>query len=343
MARCGCGEECACTVQGGTGTTVTGSGTPANPYVITSTGATCDQVRPCLSGGTGVTYNPATGVISAGAPSCNDVRPCLSAGPGITYNSATGVIAADPQATDCPAVRGCISGGAGITYNPATGVISAGAPNCADVRTCLSAGAGITYNSVTGVISSNAAAPVLGCGLTGSGTMASPLAAQVSVWPYACDLDANAELVYCDSSGALRGEPDRHIARVQTSENDDIPATLVPTVAQQTIQTVSITITNPDPCRQADVILNGDLDIDFNLPPGATAAAGFMGDETEDIANMGSSTAVDTHVETAQTQFFSLAPSAVFNFNSNITLGRGTNGATYNRIQWSLRSFLITV
>lgn len=68
MARCQCGSgggtDCSCVVQGGTNVTVVGTGSAANPYVV-STAINCADVRPCLSGINGVNYNPATGVISA--------------------------------------------------------------------------------------------------------------------------------------------------------------------------------------------------------------------------------------------------------------------------------------
>ncbi|MEU0181394.1 hypothetical protein ABZ312_09415 [Streptomyces sp. NPDC006207] len=50
----------------GAGVTVEGSGSPANPYIITASGGTdCAAVRGCLSAGNGISYNPATGAIAA--------------------------------------------------------------------------------------------------------------------------------------------------------------------------------------------------------------------------------------------------------------------------------------
>lgn len=81
---------------------------------------------------------------------CNLVRPCLSAGPGIDYDPDSGIISAEP--TDCAEVRACLSAGDGISYDPGTGVISAGPVDCAEVRTCISVGPGLQYNPATGVI-----------------------------------------------------------------------------------------------------------------------------------------------------------------------------------------------
>ncbi|WP_454613365.1 LbetaH domain-containing protein [Streptomyces collinus] len=69
MARCGCGGGlCNCTVQSGTNVTVSGTGSAANPYVI-SADVPCEDVRGCLSAGDGITFDQATGVIAAGLSS----------------------------------------------------------------------------------------------------------------------------------------------------------------------------------------------------------------------------------------------------------------------------------
>lgn len=65
MARCGCGGGlCNCSFVAGPGITIEGTGSTANPAVI-STDIGCEQVRPCLSAGDGIAYDPATGVIEA--------------------------------------------------------------------------------------------------------------------------------------------------------------------------------------------------------------------------------------------------------------------------------------
>lgn len=95
MARCGCGGACGCSVVGGTSgnvpVTVTGTGTPANPFTVNASVA-CSVIRPCLSAGTGIDYDPVTGIISAEAADCTTIRPCLSGGSGIAYDSVTGII-----------------------------------------------------------------------------------------------------------------------------------------------------------------------------------------------------------------------------------------------------------
>lgn len=65
MARCGCGGgQCDCSLEAGDNVTVSGSGSAANPYVV-SADVPCTSVRSCLSGGNGISFNTATGVIAA--------------------------------------------------------------------------------------------------------------------------------------------------------------------------------------------------------------------------------------------------------------------------------------
>lgn len=65
MARCGCGGGlCNCALAAGSNVTIGGSGSNANPFTI-SAETNCQEVRGCLSGGDGIDYDPATGVIGA--------------------------------------------------------------------------------------------------------------------------------------------------------------------------------------------------------------------------------------------------------------------------------------
>jgi hypothetical protein len=65
LARCGCGGGiCNCHWVAGPGITIDGSGSTANPAVI-SAETSCEDVRACLSAGPGASYDPAAGVVSA--------------------------------------------------------------------------------------------------------------------------------------------------------------------------------------------------------------------------------------------------------------------------------------
>ena len=158
MARCGCGGSvCNCVVQAGTGTTVSGTGSVANPYVVSADAPPCSSVRPCISATSGAAYDSGTGVITAdlsgdagnqlilggdgglfvpaAVVDCADVRPCISATGGAAYNPATGVITAD-LSTD--AGNQLVLGGDGGLYVPP------GAVDCTAVRACLSGTNGVT-------------------------------------------------------------------------------------------------------------------------------------------------------------------------------------------------------
>lgn len=304
MPPCDCAPRCACQVVAGPGITVSGNGSSGTPYVISG------------SGGSGVV-------------TCDQVRPCISAGPGATYDPATGVVAAD------------VSGDAGNTLVVgADGGLYAPGADCADVRACLSAGTGLTYDVTTGQFAAvPAPAPTVACGLTGDGTSGAPLAAAVSAWPYPCDADTLAGRVYCDSTGTLRAEPRGRTSYASAGENVDYPATAVPTVASQVIATHTLDVVNPDPCRSAFVIMNADLDIDFNLPPHSSAAYGFNNDELANVQNQGDTLAQDVHVELSQMWRITVPAGGTVSEPMTITMGRGTGGATYNRIQWSIRSY----
>ena len=85
-------------------------------------------------------YNAATGVFTYTGPSAAEVRAHLSAGTGISYDSATGVISATIGSFDTDdiaegttnlyytdaRVRAALSGGTGVTFNGTSGVISIG-------------------------------------------------------------------------------------------------------------------------------------------------------------------------------------------------------------------------
>ena len=120
------------------------------------------KVRSVVSAGTGLSYNPGTGVFSnAGVTSVNGntgaltmdttyitnfhlkARSLLNAGTGISYNSATGTI-----------------GNSGVTsMNGNTGALTMDTSYISNFhvksRSLLNAGAGITYNSATGTITNS--------------------------------------------------------------------------------------------------------------------------------------------------------------------------------------------
>jgi hypothetical protein len=117
-----------------------------------------------LSGGTGISYNSTTGVISYSGTVYTDasIRALFSGSTGITYNSTTGAISYSGTVYTDSSVRALISltttGDSGAsTYNNTTGVINVPNYTLAGLGgislTSLSGGTGITYNNTTGAIS----------------------------------------------------------------------------------------------------------------------------------------------------------------------------------------------
>ncbi|MDX3345881.1 hypothetical protein PV387_03380 [Streptomyces sp. ME02-6987-2C] len=298
-------------VEGGTTptatTTVGGAGTAGDPFLVT-TAVILDPAPP--GGGSNLVHAGPDGVYVE----CADVRGCLSAGDGITYDPASGEIAAQP--TVVQAGTGTTVTGTGTTADP--------------------------YEV-------SAAPQETACGLTGDGSAAAPLAAAVVAWPYPCDVDANAGGVYCDSTGQLRAEP-RGTARYLSDQQVLNPADLTVPAAEDTEVAVhTLTIDNPDPCREAFAIIEAEVDADFNLPPGAGAALGILTDEMSYLRNSGSSAILDTHIQGTKVVSFGsdpgqlIPPGGSMDFVLSIRMGRGSGGATYNRIQSFARAFVFVL
>jgi len=354
------------------------SGTAGNQLTVDAGGlyvppVTCAQVRPCLSGTAGVNYDPATGVISA------DVS--TDAGNALTFGGDGGLYVA-PAAVTCADVRPCISGTNGVNYNPATGVITADvsgtagnqltldgdglfvpAVTCAQVRPCLSGTAGVNYVPGTGVISADVsgtagnqlivdgdglyvppATVTVGCGLNGTGAAANPIVLDTVAWPFPCDVTTFGGDLYCDANGRARTFP-RPVATFLQDQQILNPANLAVPAAQDTqVATHSLLITNPDTCRPAFVMIEGEVDADFNLPAGNSGAAlGIATDEMSYVFNKGGTAANDVHIQGTKVVNATIPAGGNLNFVLSITMGRGSGGATYDRIQSFLRAFVFVL
>jgi hypothetical protein len=183
---------------------------------------------------------------------------------------------------------------------------------------------------------------VTDCGLTGDGSSGAPLAAAVGTWAYPCDVDANAGQVYCDSTGQLRSEP-RPVTDYQQQVIDDAyPATVVP-ATETVIETRDFTITNPDPCRPAYVVLEMELDVDFDIPPGGGAMAAIADDDIFFMRNTGSSLMEKVHAQGTKVFNRTIPPGGTLNVPFSVRMGRGDGGATYDRIQTAQRCFIFVL
>lgn len=179
-----------------------------------------------------------------------------------------------------------------------------------------------------------------GCGLTGDGSSAEPLAAAVAAWPYACDVDTYAGRTYCDSSGEIRSEPLPRAEYQGTASNLSYPATPVPTTPEEEIEVRPFTITNPDACRPAFVILEQELDVDFDLPPGGGAMAAIADDDMYYDANTGLSTIRKAHVQVCKVLNRTIPPGGSLSLPFSVRMGRGSGGATFDRIQTAQRAYI---
>lgn len=260
----------------GTNTSVSGSGSAANPYVI-------DAEVPC-----------------------EDVRQCVSAGDGLSYDPATGVIEAKPS----PAAGNNLVVGPDGLYVP-----------------------------------TGSATVTVGCGLTGDGSGSAPVTANTGEWPYPCDVDTSAGGVYCDTTGVLRGAPPvrtaffgQSFSRSYTggaavSASDPLPD----------VETVSVTVTNPDPCRPCRVLVARMADVDFTLPPGARAAFGINGDNVGEYHNSGTGTMSAIHNQAVRLgNGGTLEPGASTTYSTIVQVGRGQGGATYTRIQADIQVWVFS-
>lgn len=182
-----------------------------------------------------------------------------------------------------------------------------------------------------------------GCGLVGEGTAAAPLTAATTGWAYDCPIDEAAGLVYCDDAGVLRGEPRSAATYVQDSQNESYDPTEVPADYNVPIETRTLEIVNPDPCREAFVICEVEVDIDFDLPPGSSAAGGIQTDEMQFFANTGSEPMTDVHGQVTKVYNRVIPPGETLDEPLQIVVGRGTGGATYNRVQTFMRAFVFNL
>jgi hypothetical protein len=158
VARCGCSSTCGCCLTAGTGVTITGTGNTGSCYVISSTGGVLTvmdtpSVNETLTGSgtladpyvlsSAVIIDPEpTNVLTSGPAgldvSCARVIACVSASPG-----TTGVTVADGNGLDL-SISG--TGAAGNPY-VISGVVVKD-PNPDNILTVTAAGVGVTCESV---------------------------------------------------------------------------------------------------------------------------------------------------------------------------------------------------
>jgi hypothetical protein len=332
LARCGCSGTCSCNFQAGPGISLAGTGSTSDPVIISATGGTidCDDVRPCLSAGQGISYNPATGLISARL-STDAGNQVTFGGDGGLYNAGGGGGGlAAVATTDSPCLDFSGNGqvGSPLTASPIVDPVAGNLLAC----------------SATGL---RALLTRAACGLTGNGSAASPLGVNVGAWPFACTLDTEAGGVYCDSTGRLRSDPRGKIQYFTTTLNSTYANLTVPTTTAtggQLIETRTLDITNPSGCYDALAITEVEVDVDFIIPAGGRAGHFVYGDEMYRFENRGSATVSNVHTQTTKVVGNTAVPAGGgVTVSLDIGLGFGLAGATYNRIQSYIRAIVIAI
>ncbi|TFV33245.1 hypothetical protein E4K10_30965 [Streptomyces sp. T1317-0309] len=151
--------------------------------------------------------------------------------------------------------------------------------------------------------------------------------------------------VVCDSNGRLRSEPRGKITYQQFFDSRDYSDITVPTAQNTVADTFSMTVTNTDPCRDAFVLVEREADVYFVLPAGAGAGAGYEGDEMYYLRNSGTSSFVGAHTQTTKVLANAglLAPGASTPVGFQVTVGRGSGGAYYYRIEVVIRAMIISL
>lgn len=223
--------------------TVTGSGSAADPYVVTTDvvldptppqGGTnligsgpeglfleCADVRGCLSAGDGITYDPATGEIAAKISGDAGNTTTIGADGGLyTPAGSTALQAADTNTVDI-SVNG--TGAAGDPYVVEADVILAPTPNGVEagadgllVAPSADTGNRLAFGADGRLFVPPVAPPEVGCGLQGDGTAASPLAAfpiagsQPWADDWGCDATTQSTLKCDPDTGALWTPPEHY-------------------------------------------------------------------------------------------------------------------------------------
>ncbi|MCY0957755.1 hypothetical protein [Streptomyces sp. H27-H5] len=286
--------------------------------------ASCDDVRPCLSQGDGITYSAGSGVISA--------RISGDAGNNASIGGDGGIYAT----TDCPTVRGCLSQGPGILYDPVTGIIRA--------RLSGDAGNNIAIGGDNGLfVPSGAATVSVDCGISGDGSGGSPLTIPVGVWPFPCDIDTEGGDLYCDTTGRLRAVPPGGFSRFVQQTQTAYPDVLVPAGLNVQIEMQSINIINPDPCRDAFVLIEQEVEVSVDMPVGSSADWGIGTDAMVYRFNNGTTFQNDVHSQHTKVVSTIVPAGGVQAAPMRVTMSRGTGGATYNRVQTWIQAFIFNL
>ena len=199
---------------------------------------------------------------------------------------ATNLLSIGPAGLDvpCEAVQDCVGNGftEGLLYDDAANQFKARIDPAPGNTIAQSAAGLFAAGAAAGTVHVTSTPCVT---LAGDGTTGTPLSATLNTapWPYACP-DTNGQPVVCATDGKLRGAPPIRTvnaylpgAATQTIDVSAIPCG-VPTVIG-TGTTAAMTITNPDPCRSMEVILeiSGRYRLDLDRTAVLTGSPTYTG------------------------------------------------------------------
>lgn len=243
-----------------------------------------------------------------------------------------------------------------------------GDTGAAAVRSLLSASNGINYNSLTGnftahistqpgnnltiagdnglYVPTGSATVTTGAGLTGNGSGPSPVAANVSSWPYPTTAGTQAQGVFVDpSTNKLISPPSQQVDFVsslfdRSYANLAVAAGTTPVTADS----FTVTLANPDPNRSCVVIIWREVKMRFTLPANSTASYSIASDDTGRYFNNGTTSQSNMGVQTAKSfKSTNLGPGATSSYTLTVGSCNGTGGATYSRIEVAIRVLYISI
>ena len=178
-----------------------------------------------------------------------------------------------------------------------------------------------------------------GCGISGDGSPDRPLsvvAHDPEEWPFACPIATSGSFIYCTADGNLVGTPPVYQATI--SQTSDHAVSVTPGATMQVIETLSVTLVNPDPCRPMQGFAYRQFSPIVNMPVGSTIQAGI--DSIGYAADTNTGSTVNSNWRTNITRMLPVIVPAggslpiVFNVTA-----AGTGGATVNYVRAEVRAW----
>lgn len=165
-------------------------------------------------------------------------------------------------------------------------------------------------------------------------------------WPYACAVGSFNGL-HRVPGGGLWAPPTPVVAQFTASGSSGGAHVAIP-AAITTIDTASISITNPSTCMGALVFMFVSVDVDLFLPPGADAEAAVLlgGNELFHQTNPAPANGSEayTHAEIPVPQFTEvLTAGQTLAFSRDIQVGDGDGGALRGQDRWTIRAIVMAM